>query len=55
VQSFRMVDCQFEFEMTDSQFESEWVKLSALGKYAFCQHFSPGVAHNGGACDCFAR
>jgi uncharacterized Zn-finger protein len=33
----------------------EVVKPSALGKYAFCQHFSPGVAHNGGPCDCFAR
>jgi hypothetical protein len=31
------------------------LKPSALGKYAFCQHFSPGVAHNGGPCDCFAR
>jgi hypothetical protein len=33
----------------------EVVKPSALGKYTFCQHFSPGVAHNGGPCDCFVH
>ena len=33
----------------------EVVKPSVLEKYAFCQHFSLGVAHNGGPCNCFAR
>jgi hypothetical protein len=40
----------------EASFKPRWevVKLLALGKYTFCQHFSSEVTHDGGPCDCFA-